>query len=86
MERVAERGIALDRRVDEFGAGESLVEDVDAVIPELGLDAAEASLDPFCRDKGVNERELDGIGGPVVLEELFGERFEFGGVFAGDDV
>src|SRR5216684_2649536 len=49
VERVAERGIALDGRVDKFGAGKGLVEDVDAVIPELGFDAAEAALDPFGR-------------------------------------
>ena len=62
MESVAERGIALDGRVDEFGAGEVLVEDVDAVIPELGFDAAESPLDPLGGDQGVDERELDGIG------------------------
>jgi hypothetical protein len=56
VERVAEWGIALDGRVNEFGAGEGLVEDVDAVSPELGFDAAKAPLDPFGRDKGVDER------------------------------
>ena len=86
VECVAERGIALDGRVDEFGAGEGLVEDVNAVIPELGFDAAEASLDPFSGDEGIDERDLDGIGGTVVGEELFGEGFELSGVFAGDDV
>ena len=75
MESVAERGIVLDGRVDEFGAGEVSVEDVDAVIPELGFDAPEPSLDPFGRDKRIDERKLDGIGGAVVLEELFGECF-----------
>ena len=75
VESVAERRIALDGGVDKFGAGEALVEDVDAEIPKLRFDAAEASLDPFGRDKGVDERELDRIGGAVVLEELFGECF-----------
>ena len=86
VESVAERGIALDGRVDEFGAGEVLVEDVDAVIPELGFDAAETSLDPLGGDKGIDQRELDGIGRAVVEQELFGEGFEFGRVLAGDDV
>jgi len=86
VESVAERRIALDGRVDEFGAGEGLVEDVDAVIPELGFDAAEATLVPLGGDEGVDERELDGIGRAEVEEVLFGEGFELGGIFAGDDV
>ena len=32
-----------------------MVEDVDAVIPELGFDAAETPLDPFGGHKGVDE-------------------------------
>ena len=69
----------LNGDVDEFGACEVLVEAFDLVIPELGFDAAEAALDPFGRDEGVDEREPDGIGGAVVQQELFGEGFEFGG-------
>ena len=76
----------MDGRVDEFSAGEALVEDVDAVIPELGFDAAEAALDPLGGDESVDERELDGVGGLEVEHEHGGEGFEFGGVFAGDDV
>ncbi len=72
---MAERGIALDGGVNEFGTGEALIEDVDTVIPELGFDAAEAPLDPFGGDKRIDERELDWVGGIVVLEELFGEGF-----------
>src|SRR5713226_8004291 len=49
-------------------------------------DAAEAALDPLGGDEGVDERELVGIGGVEVEEEIGGEGFEFGGVFAGDDV
>ena len=86
VESVAERGIVLDGRVDEFGAGESLVEDVAAEIPELGFDAAEAPLDPLGGDQGIDERELNGIGRLVVEQELFGEGFELVGIFAGDDV
>ena len=86
VESVAERGIVLDGRVDEFGAGEGLVEDVNAVIPELGFDTPEASLDPFGRDESADERELNGVGGPVVERELFCEGFELGGIFGGDDV
>ena len=66
VESVAERGIALDGRVDEFGAGEVLVEDVDAVIPELRFDTAQASLDPLGGDEGVDERKLKGIGWAAV--------------------
>jgi hypothetical protein len=83
---VAEGGIVLDGGVDEIGVREILVEAFDLVIPELGFDAAEAALDPFGRDEGVDERELDGVGGAEVQEELGGEGFEFGGIFAGDDV
>jgi len=83
---VAEWGIVLDGDVDEFGVSEIFVEAFDLVIPELGFDAAEASLDPLGGDERVDERQLDGIGGLVVVEELFGKDFEFGGVFAGDDV
>ena len=86
VESVGEWGIVLDGRVDEFGAGEGLVEDVDAVIPELGFDAAQAPLDPFGGNKGIDERELDGVGRLIVEQELFGEGFEFVGIFAGDDV
>ena len=60
---VAERGIVLDGGVDEFGVGEVLVQAFDAVIPELGFDAAEAALDPLGGDEGVDERELRGIVG-----------------------
>ena len=73
VESVAERGITLDGGVDKFGSGEALVEDVDAEIPELGFDSAEAPLDPLGGNECVDERELDGIGGAVVMEELFGK-------------
>jgi hypothetical protein len=83
---VAERGIVLDGGVDEFGVGEVLVQAFDAVIPELGFDAAEAALDPLGGDEGVDKRELGGAGGFVVEEELGGEGFEFSGILAGNDV
>ncbi len=73
----------LDGGVDEFGVGEVLVQAFDAVVPELGFDAAEAALDPLGGDEGVDKRELGGAGGFVVEEELGGEGFEFSGVFAG---
>jgi len=53
---VADWGIVLDGGIDEFGVAEILVEAFDLVIPELGFDAAQASLDPFGGDKGVDER------------------------------
>jgi hypothetical protein len=83
---VAEGGVVLDGGVDEIGVGEILVEALDLVIPELGFDAAEAALDPLGRDEGVDERKLDGVGGAKVEHECGGEGFEFGGIFAGDDV
>jgi len=83
---VAERGAVLDLGVEKFGLGEIFVEAIDLVVPELGLDAAEAALNPFGGDEGVDERELDRIGGAVVIVELRREGFEIGGIFAGDDV
>ena len=76
----------MDGGVDEFGVGEVLIEAFDAIVPELGFDAAEAALGPLGGDESVDERELDGIGGGEVEHECGGEGFEFGGVFTGDDV
>ena len=56
------------------------------VIPELGFDAAEAALNPLGGDEGVDKRKLDGVGGVEMEHECGSEGFEFGGVFAGDDV
>jgi hypothetical protein len=75
---MAERGIVLDGGVDEFGVGEVLVEAFDAVVPELGFDAAEATLDPLGGDEGVDERELGGADGLVVEEESDGEGIRLG--------
>ena len=86
LESMAERGVVLNLGVEELNAGKILVEAFDLVIPELRFDAAEASLDPFGGDQGVDERELGGASGAVVEEELGGEGFEFGGIFAWDDV
>jgi hypothetical protein len=72
----AERGIVAVGMVEAF----------DAVIPELGFDAAEAALGPFGGDEGVDERELVGVGGVKMLAEGRGEGFELGGIFAGDDL
>jgi hypothetical protein len=76
----------LDGGIDEIGVGKILVEALDLVIPELGFNAAEAALDPLGGDEGVDEWELDGVGGAEVEHECGGEGFEFGGIFAGDDV
>jgi hypothetical protein len=83
---VAEGGVVLDGGVEKIGVGEIFVEAFDLVIPELGFDAAEAALDPLGGDEGVDERELDGVGGVEVEHEGGGEGFEIGGIFAGDDV
>jgi len=86
MESVAEGGIVLDGGIEEIGVGEIFVEAFDLVIPELGFDAAEAALDPFGGDEGVDEGELDWVGGVEVEHECGGEGFEFGGILAGDDM
>ncbi len=54
LEGVAEGGAVLDLRVEKFFAGEIFVEAIDLIIPELGFDAAEAALDPFGGDEGVD--------------------------------
>ena len=61
MESVAEGGIVLDRGVEEIGVGEIFVEAFDAVVPELGFDAAESALGPLGGDEGVDESELVGV-------------------------
>ena len=48
----------MDGGVDEFGVGEVLIEAFDAIVPELGFDAAEATLDPLGGDESVDKREL----------------------------
>src|SRR5258708_13139604 len=83
---VAEGGIVVDGGVDEIGMAKIFVEAFDAVVPELGFDAAEAALDPFGGDEGVDERELGGIGGLGLIVKSGGGGFEFGGVLAGGDV
>jgi hypothetical protein len=83
---VAEGGIVLEGGVDKFVAGEVLVQGPDLVGPEFGLDAAEAALGPLGGDEGIDKGELVGSGGPVVAEKRGGEGFEFGGVFAGNNV
>ena len=40
---------------------EVFIEAFDAVVPELGFDAAEAALGPLGGDEGVDERELVGV-------------------------
>ena len=83
---MAERGIVLDLGVEELSAGKILVEAFDLIIPELGFDAAEAALDPLGGDEGVDKGEFGGAGWLVVVQVCGGEGFEFGGIFAGDDV
>src|SRR5712671_4474411 len=83
---MAERGAVLDLGVEEFGLGEIFVEAIDLVIPKLGFYAAEAALDPFGGDEGVDEGEFGRCSGLVLIVKRGGEGFEFGGIFAGDDV
>ena len=86
LEGMAERGIVLDGGVDKIGVRKILVEAFDLVIPELRFDAAETALGPFGGDEGVDKGEFGGAGGAVVEVKCGGEGFEFGGVFAGDDM
>jgi hypothetical protein len=76
----------LEAGVDPLGAGEILVEVLKLACPELGLDAAEATLGPFCGDEGIDEHKLRGVRWLMMLEECGLEGFELGEVFAANDV
>jgi hypothetical protein len=82
---LAERGIVLDGFVNVLAVGEGLVQAFDAVVPEVGFDAAEAALGPLGGDEGIDERELGSASGMVLAVECRGEGFECGGVFVADD-
>jgi hypothetical protein len=56
------------------------------VLPELGLDAAEAAQLPIGGDERVDQATLGGIGRLVLVLILGSKGFEITGVFAGDDV
>jgi DNA-binding CsgD family transcriptional regulator len=73
---LAEGGIVLDGFVNVLAVGEGLVQAFDAVVPEVGFDAAEAALGPLGGDEGIDERELGCAGGVVFEEECRGEGFE----------
>jgi hypothetical protein len=47
---MAEGGVVLDGGVDEIGMCEIFVEAFDAIVPELGFDAAQAALYPLGGD------------------------------------
>ena len=83
---LAEGGIVLDGFVNVLAVGEGLVQAFDAVVPEVGFDAAEAALGPLGGDESIDERALIGVGGVEAEEECRGEGFECGGVFVFDDV
>ena len=73
------------------GDGEVDVEDSvgdvgEALLPELGFDAAEAAEEPFGIDEGVDEHALLGGGGMEAVVILVGEGFEAAGGFVLDDV
>jgi hypothetical protein len=86
LEGMAERGVVLDGGVDKIGVREVFVQALYLIIPELGFDAAEAALNPLGGDEGVDEGEFGGAGRLIVVVECGGEGFEFGGIFAGDDM
>ena len=72
------------------GDGEVDVEDTaggvgEALLPELGFDAAEAAEEPFGIDEGVDEHALFGGGGVESVVILVGEGFEAAGGFVLDD-
>jgi hypothetical protein len=58
----------------------------EALLPELGFDAAEAAEEPFGIDEGVDEHALLRGGGMEAVVILVGEGFEAGGGFVLDDV
>jgi hypothetical protein len=72
------------------GDGEVDVEDSvgdvgEALLPELGFDAAEAAEEPFGIDEGVVEHALLGGGGLEAVVIFVGEGFEAAGGFVLDD-
>jgi hypothetical protein len=83
---MAEGGIVLDGVVEEVGAAEVFVEAFEAVVPEVGFDAAEAALGPLGGGEGIDKRELVVAGGMELEEECGGEGCEFGWVFVVDDL
>jgi hypothetical protein len=83
---MAEGSNVFDGVVDVLGVGEVLVQAFDAVVPEVGFDAAEAALGPLGGSEGIDERELVVAGGMELDEECGGEGCELGGVFVADDL
>jgi hypothetical protein len=82
---LAKGGVVFDGVVEEVGVAEVLVEAFDAVVPEIGFDAAEAALGPFGGDEGIDESELVVASGVEIEEECRAEGCEFGGVFVAHD-
>jgi len=59
---------------------------VDGLIPEVGLDGAEAAQEPFAIDEDVDEGALGGSPGAVLVKVLVAEGFQVFGGFAEDDL
>ena len=54
------------------------------ILPELGLDSAEAAEEPFAIDEGIDEHSAFGGSGTEALVVFISERFELRDGFAGD--
>ena len=72
---MAEGPSVLEGVVGELGAGHVIVQAFDAVVPEVGFDAAEAALGPLGGDQGIDERELVVAGGMEFEVEGLAEGF-----------
>ena len=56
------------------------------VVPELGFGTAEAAELPIGIDKGIDQKALEGSGGPELAMIVGGESFQLTGIFAGNDL
>ena len=86
---------ALQAHEDLAGAGKGVAQRgvlirtisvLHEVLPELGFDGAEAALEPFGMDQGIDQGADFGGVGEETLVVLGGEGIEDGGVFAADDL
>ena len=72
--------------VRHFEAFDGVVKALDAVLPELRFEGAEAALEPLGGDEGIDQGADFGSGGLVAVVVFGDEEREGRGVFAGDDL
>ena len=89
VDAALEAGEAIDAAPVGLRENDVLVGFVGAerfLLPELGLDRAEAAKVPFRVDEGVDEHSLFGGGGVEAMVVVGRESFEVGDFFAADDL